>query len=115
MEKIIQELKQLPTVKDAILLGRDGLIIAPDRGKETHLKRFAAMCAAITEKVDTALSQFYDAGPESIVIKGKDCVLIVVDAGPNAILMVLVEGFELIEDLTILSEMKSSRIKDLLS
>jgi len=114
VEKIVQELKQLPTVIDTILLGRDGLIIAPDREKEAHVRRFATVCATLTGETDAALGQFYDAGPESIVVGGNECVLIVVDAGPKAILMVLVEGYEAFEDLKILAEMKSSRLKDLL-
>lgn len=115
VEKIVQELKQLPAVIDAILLGRDGIVIAPAREKESHLKRFGAICAALTGAADAALSRYYGAGPESIVVKGRECGLIVVDAGPTAILMVLSEDLDILEDLTVLGEMKSSRIRDLLA
>lgn len=114
LEKIIQELKQVSTVVDAMLLGRDGIVIAPGKDKKNHAETFAASCAKMTGEADAAFSEFTKVGPESVIVQGEESVLIIVDAGPKAVLMVLNQGYEYTEEMMVLAEMKASRIKGLL-
>jgi predicted regulator of Ras-like GTPase activity (Roadblock/LC7/MglB family) len=115
LEQIIQELKQLPTVIDTILISRSGIIIAPRKDKEIHAKTFVAICATMSGAAVAALSELHDVGPNSIVVEGKQGVILIVDAGPKAILIVLKKGYHYIEELLVIAETRSSRIKELLS
>ena len=114
LEVIVRELKQSPTVVDAILIGRDGSIIAPAGNRENHAGAFEALCASVTRLSGSVFSRFSDAGPESVIVQGDKGDLLVVDAGPQAVLMVVAGSHDLVEELLVLAEMKSSRIKGLL-
>ncbi len=114
VEKIVQELKRMPAVIDVVLLGRDGSVIAPARDKEAHLKRFSAAVAPMTGGGDEPLGRFLSVGAESILLEGKDCALVVISAGQDAVMMMLVNELDVLDDLKVLAEMKTGRIRELL-
>ena len=115
LEQIIQELNRIPGVIEAFLIDRSGIIIAPGNDKDAYTEKTAAMCAILSGAASAALDEFNKSGPDSIVVESKECVIVIADAGPKAILMVRKDGNDYIEELLLIAEAKSRRIKEILN
>jgi predicted regulator of Ras-like GTPase activity (Roadblock/LC7/MglB family) len=115
LERIVRELRQLPNVIGAVLVSRGGIVITASASEEAHAETFAAMGATMSGAASAALSEFNKTGPDRIVVEGRECVLVAVDAGTKAILVVLKEGRDGVEQLLSSAEVASRLIKETLS
>ncbi len=115
LERIVRELHQLPQVIGAVLVSRGGIIIASSTSEEAHAETFAAMGATMSGAASAALSEFNKTGPERIFVEGRDCVLVASDAGPKAILVILKEGREGVQELLSSVDVASKLIRETLS
>jgi len=115
LERIVRELRQLPNVIGAVLVSRGGIVITASASEEAHAETFAAMGATMSGAASAALSEFNKVGPDRIVVEGRDCVLVAVDAGTKAILVVLKEGRDGVEQLLSSAEVASRLIRETLS
>jgi len=115
LERIVRELRQLPNVIGAVLVSRGGIVITASATEEAHTETFAAMGATMSGAASAALSEFNKQGPERIMVEGRDCLLMTTDAGPKAILVVLKEGREGMEQLMSGVEVAVRLIRETLS
>jgi predicted regulator of Ras-like GTPase activity (Roadblock/LC7/MglB family) len=115
LERIVRELRQLPGVLGAVLVSRGGIVITASSSEEAHTETFAAMGATMSGAASAALSEYNRHGPERITVEGTDCVMVATDAGPKALLVVLKEGRDGVEQLRSSAEVAARLIRETLS
>ncbi|MBY9008060.1 MAG: roadblock/LC7 domain-containing protein [Candidatus Lokiarchaeota archaeon] len=83
-----QLLASIPEVKSAAIVSVEGLPIASALPQGVDETRIAAMTAAILSLGERAAHEMHKGDLEQIMVKGSDGVLLVLAAGPNAVLTV---------------------------
>ncbi|TFG00610.1 MAG: hypothetical protein EU541_01705 [Promethearchaeota archaeon] len=83
-----QLLASIPEVKSAAIVSVEGLPIASALPQGIDETRIAAMTAAILSLGERAAHEMQKGDLEQIMVKGNDGILLVLEAGPNAVLTV---------------------------
>lgn len=89
LDEILQKLlAAIPEVKSAAIVSVEGLPIASALPQNIDETRIAAMTAAILSLGERAIHEMNLADFEQVFVKGTDGYLLVMAAGPNAVLTV---------------------------
>ncbi len=81
-------LAAIPEVKAAAIVSAEGLPIASALPREVDETRIAAMTAALLSLSERAIIEMQKGDFDQLYIKGSDGYLLVLQAGPNAVLTV---------------------------
>lgn len=102
VDKLLADLKNVGGVEASIAASRDGLLIRGNMSKEKLLSSLAAMSATMLGAAETATTQVEKGLPTRVIVESEYGRLIIVGAGPKALLIVLTNsnsslGLSLIE------------------
>ena len=87
VEKLLSDLKAIGGVEACAAISRDGLLISAIIQKEQFADSLAAMSATILGAAETATTQLEKGVPNRVVVETDHGILIVVGAGPKALLI----------------------------
>ncbi|MCD6547274.1 MAG: roadblock/LC7 domain-containing protein [Nanoarchaeota archaeon] len=88
LDKILLDLKATGDVLGASVVSKDGLVIASDISG-TNPETFAAMSAAMAGAAETAAAELKQGGVNQIIVDAKKGKLVTINAGENALLVVI--------------------------
>jgi predicted regulator of Ras-like GTPase activity (Roadblock/LC7/MglB family) len=89
VDKLLTDLKNMGGVEASIAASRDGLLIRANMPKEKLLDSLAAMSATMLGAAETATTQVEKGLPTRVIVESEYGRLIIVGAGPKALLIVL--------------------------
>jgi len=89
--KIIKDLEANANVEGGFIVSRDGLLIYTDVEK-LHTIPFAAMSATILSSAEFAMDEIGEGLPKRIIVEGKKKNIVIVGAGKDNLLAVVVNG-----------------------
>ncbi len=89
VDKLLADLKNIGGVEASIAASRDGLLIRGNMPKEKHLASLAAMSATMLGAAETATTQVEKGLPARVIVESEYGRLIIVGAGPKALLIIL--------------------------
>lgn len=89
LEKALDSLGNIDGIEGKAIISRDGLIIWRDMPASRNLETVAAMVASSVGAIETATSEYGIGIPERVIIESKFGKIIVVGAGPKALLVVI--------------------------
>lgn len=87
--KLLTDLKNTGGVEACAAASRDGLLIKANMQKELYMDSLAAMSATILGAAETATTQVQKGVPNRVVVETDYGRLVIVGAGPKALLIVL--------------------------
>jgi len=91
VDKLLSDLKATGGVEACAAISRDGLLIRAIIQKEQMVDSLAAMSATILGAAETATAQLKKGIPNRVIVETDNGILIVVGAGPKALLMLLAD------------------------
>jgi len=89
VDQVLHELRKVGGIHASAAVTKDGLLIASDVTSEIDAEAFAAMTATMTGAAETAMSEIKAGSTLRIVVEGKSGKIVSIEAGANAILVVL--------------------------
>ncbi|MCZ7380428.1 MAG: roadblock/LC7 domain-containing protein [Candidatus Methanoperedens sp.] len=89
VDKLLADLKNIGGVEASIAASRDGLLIRGNMPKEKLLASLAAMSATMLGAAETATTQVEKGLPARVIVESEYGRLIIVGAGPKALLIIL--------------------------
>jgi predicted regulator of Ras-like GTPase activity (Roadblock/LC7/MglB family) len=89
VDKLLADLKNIGGVEASIAASRDGLLIRGNMPKEKLLASLAAMSATMLGAAETATTQAEKGLPARVIVESEYGRLIIVGAGPKALLIIL--------------------------
>lgn len=114
LDKLLQDLKGMGGVEASAAVSRDGLVIRANMQKEQFVESLAAMSATMLGAAETATTQVDKGVPNRVIVESDYGKLIVVGAGPKA-LLILLTGTDIGLGLILLELEKSAqKLKELL-
>ncbi|MCD6330873.1 MAG: roadblock/LC7 domain-containing protein [Thermoplasmata archaeon] len=90
-KKIINDLESKANIDGACIVSRDGLLIYSNM-KDVHGESFAAMSATLLSSAEVAMDEIKEGVPKIVVVEGKNRKIVVVGAGPSALLAVVTKS-----------------------
>jgi len=88
--EILRKLTEVGDVEGSAIVTRTGLLIASNLPEDINAETFAAMSATVIGAADTAISELKGNDVSGVIIEGEEAKLIMMDAGPNTILVSMV-------------------------
>ncbi|MCD6222423.1 MAG: roadblock/LC7 domain-containing protein [Thermoplasmata archaeon] len=89
--KIIKDLEANTNIESGFVVSRDGLLIYTD-AENIHTIPFAAMNATILSSAEFAMDEIGEGIPKRIIVEGKKKNIVIVGAGKDLLLAVIVNG-----------------------
>lgn len=87
---LLKRLGGIGDIEGSAIVTRDGLLIASDLPRDIDAETFAAMSATMVGAAETAVAELKKGTVERVIAEGKESKLITKGAGPNAVLVSLV-------------------------
>lgn len=91
-EILIQLLKEIPQIKNAVIATFDGILIASTFSMNKTDSRIAALMAAIISLSKNAVNEMQEGIFNQISIKGSDGSIIILQIDPKSILLITLEN-----------------------
>lgn len=114
VDKILADVNNIGGVEACIAASRDGLIIRAIMHREQFVESLAAMSATILGAAETVTTQVEKGIPGRVIVESDHGRLIIVSAGPKALVIVLTNrDSELVHILPEL-ERSAKKLKELL-
>jgi uncharacterized protein len=89
VDKLLADLKNVGGVMACAAVSRDGLLIRSFMQKEQYVESLAAMSATMLGAAETATTHIEMGIPKRVIVESDNGKLIVVGAGPKALLILL--------------------------
>ena len=99
LEQVLDEIRAIPSVFEATVVSRSGMHIAGDAPKGVHLETFVAMSAILLGAAETATAELKDK-LLNVVVELSRGKMILISAGPRALLVVTASKDMSTADLT---------------
>ncbi|MGM0510459.1 MAG: roadblock/LC7 domain-containing protein [Thermoplasmatota archaeon] len=109
---VLEKLKQEGILGSAVI-SRDGIVLNSDLPPSTHEETFAIMCATIVGAANTANKELDRSSPEKVIIDAKEGRILIVSAGRNKILSVLLDSTHDIKKIFQRAKKIASEIEEL--
>lgn len=90
LDAILAKLQNSGEIDACAVVSREGLLLSERCPPEVDVKIFSALCASVMGASETALTQMKKGSANEVVIKGKQGQLVLIPAGPKAVLVSLV-------------------------
>lgn len=87
-KNILSDLKSEADVEQSFIISRDGLLIAAEASSGTSAQALAAMTATLLGAAETAMDEIGSGVPSHVTVETKKYSLIIMGAGPQALLVV---------------------------
>jgi predicted regulator of Ras-like GTPase activity (Roadblock/LC7/MglB family) len=114
VDKLLADLKNIGGVEASIAASRDGLLIRANMPKEKFLASLAAMSATMLGAAETATTQVEKGLPTRVIVESEYGRLIIVGAGPKALLIVLANSNSSLGLILIELDKSAKMLKELL-
>ncbi len=114
VDKLLADLKNIGGVEASIAASRDGLLIRANMPKEKFLASLAAMSATMLGAAETATTQVEKGLPTRVIVESEYGRLIIVGAGPKALLIVLANSNSSLGLILIELDKSAKKLKELL-
>ncbi|MCE8422849.1 MAG: roadblock/LC7 domain-containing protein [Candidatus Methanoperedens sp.] len=115
IDHLLSDLKKVGGVEACAAASRDGLLIRAIMQKEQMSESFAAMSATMLGAAETATTELGKGIPNRIVVEAEHGRLIVVGAGPKALLIVLIDPSIGLGLILLELEKAAEKLKELLT
>ncbi len=115
VDKLLADLKNIGGVEACVAASRDGLLIRSSMEKEQFVDSLAAMSATILGAAETATTQAEKGVPNRVIVESDYGKLIVVGAGPKALLIVLATPNAGLGLILLELEKSAKKLKDILT
>ncbi len=106
LEQGIDALKAVDGIQDVVVITRSGMFLAGNVPKPAHMETFVAMFAILLGSAETATSEL-KGELEEIIVNLEDSTVVVVSAGPKALVVAHVDKSaeikSLVDDITVFS------------
>lgn len=114
VDKLLADLKNIGGVEASIAASRDGLLIRANMPKEKFLASLSAMSATMLGAAETATTQVEKGLPTRVIVESEYGRLIIVGAGPKALLIVLSNSNSSLGLILIELDKSARKLKELL-
>lgn len=114
VDKLLSDLKNIGGVEASIAASRDGLLIRANMQREQFLASLAAMSATMLGAAETATTQVEKGLPTRVIVESEYGRLIIVGAGPKALLIVLSNSNSSLGLILIELDKSAKKLKELL-
>jgi predicted regulator of Ras-like GTPase activity (Roadblock/LC7/MglB family) len=114
VDKLLTDLKNVGGVEASIAASRDGLLIRGNIPKEKLLASVAAMSATMLGAAETATTQVEKGLPTRVIVESEFGRLIIVGAGPKALLIILTNSNSSLGLILIELDKSAKMLKELL-
>jgi len=114
VDKLLADLKNIGGVEASIAASRDGLLIRGNMPKEKLLASLAAMSATMLGAAETATTQVEKGLPTRVIVESEYGRLIIVGAGPKALLIILANSNSSLGLILIELDKSAKMLKELL-
>ncbi|MCZ7398876.1 MAG: roadblock/LC7 domain-containing protein [Candidatus Methanoperedens sp.] len=114
VDKLLADLKNIGGVEASIAASRDGLLIRANMPKEKFLASLAAMSATMLGAAETATTQVEKGLPTRVIVESEYGRLIIVGAGPKALLIILANSNSSLGLILIELDKSAKKLKELL-
>ncbi|MCX9025560.1 MAG: roadblock/LC7 domain-containing protein [Candidatus Methanoperedens sp.] len=114
VDKLLADLKNIGGVEASIAASRDGLLIRGNMPKEKFLASLAAMSATMLGAAETATTQVEKGLPTRVIVESEYGRLIIVGAGPKALLIILANSDSSLGLILIELDKSAKKLKELL-
>jgi predicted regulator of Ras-like GTPase activity (Roadblock/LC7/MglB family) len=114
VDKLLADLKNIGGVEASIAASRDGLLIRANMPKEKFLASLAAMSATMLGAAETATTQVEKGLPTRVIVESEYGRLIIVGAGPKALLIILANSNSSLGLILIELDKSAKMLKELL-
>ncbi|MFA4936066.1 MAG: roadblock/LC7 domain-containing protein [Candidatus Methanoperedens sp.] len=114
VDKLLTDLKNIGGVEACAAASRDGLLIRANMQKELYIDSMVAMSATILGAAETATTQVQKGVPNRVIVESDYGRLIVVGAGPKALLIVLTSQDTGLGLILLELEKSAAKLKELL-
>lgn len=94
-KNILNELESEADVNQSFIISRDGLLIARDACSGASAEALAAMTATLLGAAETAMDEIGGGVPSQAIVESKKHSLVVMGAGPQALLAVVTPADDL--------------------
>jgi predicted regulator of Ras-like GTPase activity (Roadblock/LC7/MglB family) len=115
VDKLLADLKNIGGVEACVAASRDGLLIRASMEKEQFVDSLAAMSATMLGAAETATTQAEKGVPNRVIVESDYGKLIVVGAGPKALLIVLAGTNAGLGLILLELEKSAKKLKDILT
>jgi predicted regulator of Ras-like GTPase activity (Roadblock/LC7/MglB family) len=115
VDKLLADLMNIKGVEACAAASRDGLLIRAVMQKEQFVDSLAAMSATMLGAAETATTQLEKGLPNRLIVDSEHGRLIVVGAGPKALLIVLTSHDTGLGLILLELEKSAKKLKDLLA
>jgi len=89
--KILKDLGANAGIEGGFIVSRDGLLLYSDM-RDVHAGTFAAMSATLLSSAEVAMDEIRGGIPQKVVVEGKEKNIVVMGAGKDCLLAVVVSG-----------------------
>ncbi|HID28120.1 MAG TPA: roadblock/LC7 domain-containing protein [Methanosarcinales archaeon] len=89
LEEILNDLEKIGGIESSAIMRRDGVIIVSHISTDCNEETFAAMSATMLGAAETAISRIGKGVLNKVIVESKHYKLVVVGAGPKALLVVM--------------------------
>lgn len=114
VDKLLTDLKGIGGMEACAAASRDGLLIRASMEKEYFVESLAAMSATMLGAAETATTQVEKGVPNRVIVESDFGRLIVVGAGPKALLIALVDSNTGLGLILLELEKSAKKLKELL-
>lgn len=96
--KIFTDIESAGKVEGGCIVSRDGLLIYSSMDK-IHAEAFAAMLATLLSSAEVAMDEIGAGVPKKVIVEGREKKIMVTGAGPHALLAIVVEDGDEMEEV----------------
>ncbi len=114
VDKLLADLKNIGGVEASIAASRDGLLIRANMQKGKFLESLAAMSATMLGAAETATTQVEKGLPTRVIVESEYGRLIIVGAGPKALLIILANSNSSLGLILIELDKSARKLKEIL-
>lgn len=114
VDKLLSDLKNIGGVEASVAASRDGLLIRANMTKGQLLESLAAMSATMLGAAETATTQVEKGLPTRVIVESEYGRLIIVGAGPKALLIILANSNSSLGLILIELDKSAKKLKELL-
>ncbi|MBD3249306.1 roadblock/LC7 domain-containing protein [Candidatus Woesearchaeota archaeon] len=91
LSTVLQKLTSTGDIDGAVVITRDGLLVASELTESIDSDTLAAMAATMTGAAETAIQELKKSSPDRVIVESKNTKMITVGAGDDAILVCIMK------------------------
>ncbi len=113
LEKVLKDLKNIGSIESVAIVSRDGLEIASTMDTEKS-RALVAVSATLLGSAEHSFAEMSKGLPKRVIVESSNCKMVVVGAGPKALLLIIADPDISLGLILIKAEKAAEKIKEIL-